>query len=119
MPTEPPAGALAGTRVVEMGQLIAGPFCGQLLGDMGADVVKVESPEVGDPMRLWGVSNADGDSLTWPVIARNKKSITLNLRVQPGQQIAQQLLDQADITEEQRQRLALPGNSIFRCNRSS
>lgn len=100
MPTESPAGALAGTRVVEMGQLIAGPFCGQLLGDMGADVVKVESPDVGDPMRLWGVSNADGDSLTWPVIARNKKSITLNLRVQPGQQIARQLLDQADILIE-------------------
>jgi formyl-CoA transferase len=100
MSPEYPAGALTGIRVVEMGQLIAGPFCGQLLGDMGADVVKVESPGVGDPMRLWGQANADGASLTWPVIARNKRSITLNLRVEAGQEVARRLLDQADVLIE-------------------
>lgn len=94
------SGALTGIRVVEMGQLIAGPFCGQLLGDLGADVVKVEAPGAGDPMRLWGQTNADGASLTWPVIARNKKSITLNLRVEAGQEVARQLLDQSDILIE-------------------
>jgi formyl-CoA transferase len=100
MSPEHPAGALTGIRVVEMGQLIAGPFCGQLLGDLGADVVKVESPGVGDPMRLWGQANADGASLTWPVIARNKRSITLNLRVEAGQEVARRLLDQADVLIE-------------------
>ena len=100
MPPEHPAGPLSDIRVVEMGQLIAGPFCGQLLGDMGADVVKVESPGAGDPMRLWGETNADGASLTWPVIARNKKSMTLNLRVEAGQTVARRLLDQSDILIE-------------------
>lgn len=100
MPPEHPAGALSDIRVVEMGQLIAGPFCGQLLGDLGADVVKVEPPGVGDPMRGWGQTNADGASLTWPVIARNKKSITLDLRVEAGQRVAQRLLDQSDILVE-------------------
>jgi formyl-CoA transferase len=100
MSPESPAGALTGIRVVEMGQLIAGPFCGQLLGDLGADVVKVEAPGAGDPMRLWGQANADGASLTWPVIARNKRSLTLNLRVESGQEIARRLLDQADILIE-------------------
>lgn len=100
MSPESPAGALTGIRVVEMGQLIAGPFCGQLLGDLGADVIKVESPGVGDPMRLWGQTNADGASLTWPVIARNKSSITLNLRLEAGQEVARRLLDQSDILIE-------------------
>jgi formyl-CoA transferase len=95
-----PTGALTGIRVVEMGQLIAGPFCGQLLGDLGADVIKVESPGAGDPMRLWGQTNADGASLSWPVIARNKRSITLNLRLEPGQEVARRLLDQSDILIE-------------------
>jgi formyl-CoA transferase len=67
---------------------------------MGADVVKVESPGAGDPMRLWGETNADGASLTWPVIARNKKSMTLNLRVEAGQTVARRLLDQSDILIE-------------------
>lgn len=100
MSSESPAGALADIRVVEMGQLIAGPFCGQLLGDLGADVVKVEPPGTGDPMRLWGQTNAEGASLTWPVIARNKKSITLNLRVEAGQEVARRLLAQSDILIE-------------------
>ncbi|MCC6924641.1 CoA transferase [Novosphingobium sp.] len=90
-------GALAGIRVIEFGQLIAGPFCGQLLGDMGADVVKIEPPGAGDPMRTWG----NGDhKLWWDVIARNKRSVSLNLRVPEGQDLACQLLAQADIMIE-------------------
>jgi formyl-CoA transferase len=66
------AGPLAGVRVIECGSLIAGPFCGQLLGDFGAEVVKVEDPAGGDPMRSWGPRKVDGLSLHWPIIARNK-----------------------------------------------
>ncbi|MBA4050855.1 MAG: formyl-CoA transferase, partial [Erythrobacter sp.] len=62
-------GALHGIKVVEMGQLLAGPFCGQLLGDMGADVVKIEPPGAGDPMRNWGQGE---EKVQWEVIARNK-----------------------------------------------
>ena len=65
------AGPLSGVRVVEMGQLIAGPFCGQLLGDMGADVVKIEAPGQGDPMRQWGQK---GFPLFWEILGRNKKT---------------------------------------------
>lgn len=100
MSPQHPDGALTGVRVAEMGQLIAGPFCGQLLGDMGAEVIKIESPASGDPMRLWGKTNAAGDSLSWPVIARNKKSVTLNLRVEAGQEAARRLLDESDILVE-------------------
>ena len=71
-------GPLKGVRVIELGQLLAGPFCGQLLADYGAEVIKVEQPGVGDPMRVWGREKSHGKSLWWPVIARNKKSITLN-----------------------------------------
>ncbi len=90
------AGPLAGLKVVEMGQLIAGPFCGQLLGDMGADVVKLEPPGEGDPMRQWG----RGAPVWWEVIARNKKSVSLNLRDSEGQAIARRLIGQADILIE-------------------
>ena len=71
-------GALSDIRVIEMGQLLAGPFCGQLLGDMGAEVIKLEPPGAGDPMRLWGQG---ADKVQWEVIARNKKSVSLNLRM--------------------------------------
>ena len=67
-------------RVTELGQLLAGPFCGQLLGDFGAEVIKVEEPGQGDPMRQWGREKPHGMSLWWPVVARNKKSVTVNLR---------------------------------------
>ena len=77
VPTE---GPLAGLRVVEAGQLLAGPFCGQLLGDLGAEVIKIEPPGAGDPMRLWGREKPHGQSLWWPVLARNKKSVVLDLR---------------------------------------
>ncbi len=97
MPEVRNTGPLAGLRVVEMGQLIAGPFCGQLLGDMGAEVIKIEPPGAGDPMRLWG----RGDfPLWWEVVARNKKSVSINLRVPEGQALAKQLVAKADILIE-------------------
>lgn len=93
-------GPLADLRVVEMGQLLAGPFCGQLLGDLGAEVIKLESPGTGDPMRQWGREQSQGKSLWWPVVARNKKSVTCNLRDPAGQQLARQLIARADIVIE-------------------
>lgn len=89
--------ALKGLRVVEMGQLLAGPFCGQLLGDMGADVIKVEPPGAGDPMRVWGQGK---DKVQWEVIARNKKCVSANLRVAEGQQLVRKLIATADILIE-------------------
>ena len=93
------AGPLTDLRVVEMGTLIAGPFCGQLLGDFGAEVIKIEEPGKGDPMRGWG-RKKDGLSLWWPVLGRNKKSVTLNLREAEGQDMARQLIAKADIVVE-------------------
>ena len=84
-----PFGALQGLRVIELGQLIAGPFCGQLMADHGAEVIKVEQPELGDPMREWGRKKP----VWWPVIARNKKSVTLNLREIEGQDILRELAE--------------------------
>lgn len=86
-------GPLEGLVVVEAGQLIAGPFCGQLLGDMGATVIKLEPPGAGDPMRQWG----QGAPVWWEVIARNKKSVSLNLRKPEGQEIARKLIAGADV----------------------
>ena len=91
------SGALAGLRVIEMGSLIAGPFCGQLLGDMGAEIIKLEPPGEGDPMRLWGQGPKPA---WWQVIARNKKSVSLDLRQARGQAIAKQLIAKADILIE-------------------
>jgi crotonobetainyl-CoA:carnitine CoA-transferase CaiB-like acyl-CoA transferase len=95
-----PAGPLAGVRVVEMGQLLAGPFCGQLLGDLGADVVKIEDPAKGDPLRQWGRQLPKGQSLWWSVVGRNKRSVTLNLRETEGQELARKLIADADILVE-------------------
>ncbi len=95
-----PTGPLADIRVVEMGTLIAGPFCGQVLGDFGAEVIKIEDPAAGDPMRGWGRSMPKGHSPWWPVIGRNKKSITLNLRTQEGQDLARKLIDKSDVLVE-------------------
>ncbi|MDB5470085.1 MAG: formyl-CoA transferase [Caulobacter sp.] len=89
-------GPLKGLIVVETGQLIAGPFCGQLLGDMGATVIKIEPPEVGDPMRAWG----QGAPVWWEVIARNKKSVSIDLRKPEGQDLARRLIDGADVLIE-------------------
>jgi formyl-CoA transferase len=93
-------GPLDDVRVVEMGQLLAGPFCGQLLADFGADVVKVEPPGAGDPMRQWGREKPHGKSLWWPVVARGKKSVTLDLRQEEGQRLARELLRSADVLVE-------------------
>jgi formyl-CoA transferase len=90
-------GALSDIRVIELGQLIAGPFCGQLLGDMGAEVIKVEPPGAGDPMRDWGHGEA---KLWWEVVGRNKLSVSANLRVPEGQAIVRRLVEQADILIE-------------------
>ncbi len=96
----PNTGPLAGLRLIEMGTLLAGPFCGQLMGDFGAEVIKIEPPKQGDPMRVWGREKAHGKSLWWPVVARNKKSVTLNLREQQGQEIARDLISKADFLLE-------------------
>jgi crotonobetainyl-CoA:carnitine CoA-transferase CaiB-like acyl-CoA transferase len=96
----PGPGPLAGLRVVELGTLLAGPFCGQLLGDFGAEVIKVEPPGQGDPMRVWGREKAHGKSLWWPVVARNKKSVTLDLRQAEGQELLKSLVAQSDFLLE-------------------
>ncbi len=80
-----------------MGQLLAGPFCGQLLGDMGADIIKVEPPGAGDPMRIWGQGK---DKVQWEVIARNKKSVSANLRIPEGQELVRKLIATADVLIE-------------------
>lgn len=90
---------LTGVRILELGQLIAGPYCGQVLADFGADVIKVEAPGSGDPMRKWGTIK-DGRSLAWSVIGRNKRCITADLRTVDGQQFARQLAADADVVIE-------------------
>lgn len=87
-------------RVIELGQLLAGPFCGQLLADFGAEVIKVEEPAVGDPMRVWGGEKTGGTSPWWPIVARGKKSITLDLRSQRGQGLVRRLVEGADVLVE-------------------
>ena len=89
-------GPLTDLRVLELGTLIAGPFCGQLFGDMGADVIKIEPPKTGDPMRSWG----RGLPVWWPVIARNKRCVTLDLRVDAGQDILKKLVAKSDVLIE-------------------
>jgi formyl-CoA transferase len=98
MPT-PSALPLQGLRVLELGSFIAGPFAGQLLGDLGADVVKVEAPGEGDPMRRWGVC-LDGRSLWWPSIARNKRSVAIDLRDERGRAVVVRLAQECDIVLE-------------------
>jgi formyl-CoA transferase len=93
-------GPLAGLRVIELGTLLAGPFCGQLLGDFGAEVIKVELPGQGDPMRVWGREKANGKSLWWPVVARNKKAVTLDLRQPAGQDLLRELVGKSDFLLE-------------------
>src|SRR5580698_10197946 len=100
------AGPLAGVRVIERGQLIAGPFCGQLLGDLGADVVKIEAPGQGDPMRQWG---RKGYPLFWEILGRNKRTVSINLRKPAGQDLARRLISGADILIENFRPGALEG----------
>lgn len=92
--------ALSDLRVIEMGQLLAGPFCGQLMADFRAEVIKIEQPGIGDPMREWGREKPHGKSLWWPVIARNKKSVELNARSSEGQQIIKDLVARSDVLIE-------------------
>ena len=92
-------GALKGLRVVEMGQLIAGPFSAKTLGDFGADIIKIEPPGAGDPLRNWRMLQ-DGTSVWWQVQSRNKRSIAIDLRSAEGQDIARQLIAQADVLIE-------------------
>jgi formyl-CoA transferase len=90
---------LAGLKVLELGQLIAGPFAGKILAEFGAEVIKIESPNGGDPLRQWRLLHK-GTSLWWYVQARNKKSVTANLRVAEGQEIVRRLARKADIVIE-------------------
>ncbi|MFC0267528.1 CaiB/BaiF CoA transferase family protein [Kushneria aurantia] len=91
--------ALAGLKVLEMGQLIAGPFATRLLGEFGADVIKIEPPGSGDPLRRWRILEA-GTSLWWHVQTRNKRSLSLDLKSEEGQQIVHRLVAEADIVVE-------------------
>ncbi|MCX5009045.1 CoA transferase [Streptomyces sp. NBC_00638] len=93
-------GPLSDIRVLETGTLLAGPFCGQLLGDHGAEVIKLEDPGGGDPMRQWGRERPYGKSLWWPVVARNKKSVTCNLRRPEGQELVRELVARSDVLVE-------------------
>ncbi|MBL8519346.1 MAG: CoA transferase [Betaproteobacteria bacterium] len=94
-----PTMPLSGLKVIEMGTLIAGPFCGRLLAEFGAEVIKLETPGEGDPLRKWRKLH-EGTSLWWYAQARNKKSVTLNLRQKEGQDIARRLIEGADIVVE-------------------
>jgi crotonobetainyl-CoA:carnitine CoA-transferase CaiB-like acyl-CoA transferase len=93
-------GPLQGLRAVEFGQLLAGPFVGTLLGDFGAEVIKVEPPPKGDAMRDWGRLRHNDHSLWWSILARNKRSVTINLRTEEGQEIGRKLVREADIVVE-------------------
>ncbi len=94
------AGPLEGVRVIELGMLLAGPFTGRLLGDMGAEIIKIEPPGKPDPIRDWGKARYKGRSLWWPVQSRNKKCITLNLRSERGQELLLELVKQSDVLTE-------------------
>ena len=93
------AAALAGLRVIEMGQLIAGPFCGKTLGEFGAEVIKIEPPGAGDPLRNWRLLKT-GTSVWWQVQSRNKQSVAIDLRQKEGQDLARRLIAEADVLIE-------------------
>ena len=106
MPQIPPTpfGPLAGLKVIELGQLIAGPFAGKTLGDFGAEVIKIEPPATdgksgGDPLRLWRMLHK-GTSVWWQVQSRNKKSVALDLKDPQSRDIVRRLIDEADIVVE-------------------
>jgi len=93
-------GPLDGIRVLEVGTLISGPFAGRLLGDMGADVVKIEPPGSPDPLRTWGQAEVDGHHFFWTIHARNKKAVTLNLREPKGRELFLDLVEKSDVIVE-------------------
>ncbi|NMO00330.1 CoA transferase [Gordonia sp. TBRC 11910] len=117
-----PTGPLDGIRVLELGTLIAGPHGARLLGDMGADVIKIEPPNRPDPIRTWGEAEIDGHRFYWTVHARNKKAITLDLRSERGKELFLRLVDDADIIVENfrpgtLERLGLGYDQLRRRNR--
>ena len=91
---------LDGIRVIEMGQLLAGPFTGSILGYFGAEVIKVEPPRTGDPIRGWRILDEDGTSLWWRSIGRNKKSVTIDLKSERGRELVRELMKTADVVVE-------------------
>ncbi|MBU3751740.1 MAG: CoA transferase, partial [Mycobacterium sp.] len=95
-----PAGALDGVRVIEVGTLVSGPFAGRLLGDMGAEVIKIEPPGSPDPLRTWGQAEVEGRHFFWTVHARNKKAVTLNLRQPRGRELFLDLVERSDVVVE-------------------
>ena len=95
----PPTDALHGLRVLELGQLIAGPFAGKTLADFGADVIKIEPVDGGDPLRTWRLLR-EGTSVWWEVQSRNKRSVALDLRSAEGQAAVRQLAAEADVLVE-------------------
>src|SRR5690348_13251587 len=94
---KPRSGPLAGLRVVEAGSLIAGPFATRLMSDFGAEVIKVESPRAPDPLRVWGQNHYEGHGLWWPVQARGKQLVTLDLGSERGQELFAELSSRADV----------------------
>lgn len=94
-----PFGPLSGLRVLELGHFVAAPFCTRVLGDLGAEIIKIETPGKGDPVRTWG-KRIDGKSLWWSVHGRNKKSVTLNLKTPQGLEVAKKLIVECDAVVE-------------------
>ncbi|QHE83398.1 CaiB/BaiF CoA transferase family protein [Hydrogenophaga sp. BPS33] len=91
---------LSGLRVLDIATFIAAPFCGSTLAEFGAEVIKIEQPGIGDPLRYWGTTTDCGDSLVWLSEARNKKSVTLDLRLQAGKEIFRKLVEKSDVVLE-------------------
>lgn len=100
MTSEHSAGALAGIRVLDLTRILAGPLCTMMLGDMGADVIKVEPPGAGDDTRSWGPPFAEGESAYYLGVNRNKRSMTLNMAVKSGQDVLAGLIRKADVLVE-------------------
>src|SRR5687768_2249215 len=95
-----PAGALDGIRVLDLTRALAGPYCTLMLGDMGADVIKVEMPGTGDEARSWGPPFIDGESTYFMSISRNKRSVTVDLKQEDGREIVRRLIGRADVLVE-------------------
>jgi crotonobetainyl-CoA:carnitine CoA-transferase CaiB-like acyl-CoA transferase len=116
------SGALDGVRVLELGVLIAGPFAGRLLADAGADVIKVEEPGHGDPLREWGQLRHEGRPVWWPVQSRNKRLITLDLHQERGRDLLLRLAERSDVLLENfrpgtLERWGLGPDDLWRVNR--
>ena len=116
------SGPLAGVRVLELGAMIAGPFAGRLLADSGAEVIKVEEPGSGDPLREWGQLRHEGRPLWWPVQSRNKKLVTLDLRRERGRDLLLRLVERSDVLLENfrpgtLERWSLGPDDLWRVNR--